>query len=178
VDVDEEVLDSSYHHGGSRGIWFPEQEDYGLKGDPKCKPKPKRCHSALVYARSRKGTMGDEYNSDWRRAERQQDTCAAIKHVLDDEGAGIGLLHAAVRDLVETNLPKTTEAAGALLAAREDAAARDQHEGARPRPGPAAAPTAASSPTWPPSATGWTSTSTGSLPGAIGVDPGRCLTAV
>ncbi len=52
------MLDSSYHHGASRGIWFPAQDDYKLKGDPKCKPKPRKCHSALVYVRSRKGTHG------------------------------------------------------------------------------------------------------------------------
>ena len=119
VDVDEEVLDSSYHHGGSRGIWFPEQADYKLKGDPKCKPRPRKCHSALVYARSRHGTMGDELNNDWRRAERQQDIVrAAVKQVLDQQGAGIGLLGTLlrVRDQIDTDLPKTVEAAGQLFA--------------------------------------------------------------
>jgi len=119
VDIDEEVLDSSYHHGASRGVWFPVQEDYKLKGDPKCKPKPRKCHSALVYARSRKGTMGGELNNDWRRAERQQDIVrAAVKQLIDERGAGVGLLGTLlrVRDLVETDLPKTTEAAGQLYA--------------------------------------------------------------
>jgi len=119
VDIEEEVLDSSYHHGASRGIWFPVKKAYKLKGDPKCKPKPRKCHSALVYARSRKGTMGGEFNNDWRRAERQQDIVkAAIGQVVDKQGAGVGLLGTLlrVRDLVETNLPKTTEAAGQLYA--------------------------------------------------------------
>ena len=65
LDIDEEVLDTSYHHGMPRaasGSRWP--GDYKLKGDPKCKPKPRKCHSALVYARSRHGTMGGEFNSD------------------------------------------------------------------------------------------------------------------
>ena len=122
VDVDEEVLDSSYHHGSSRGVWFPVATDYKLKGDPKCKPKPRKCHSALVYARSRHGTMGTGFNSDWRRAERQQDIVrAAVKQILEDRGAGIGLLGTLlrVRDLIETNIPKTAEAAGQLYALLE-----------------------------------------------------------
>lgn len=122
VDVEEEVLDTSYHHGSSRGVWFPVGDDYTLKGDPKCKPKPKKCHSALVYARSRHGTMGAEYNSDYRRAERQQDIVrSAIKAVLDDRGAGVALLGTLlrVRDLVETNIPKTVESAGQLYALLE-----------------------------------------------------------
>jgi anionic cell wall polymer biosynthesis LytR-Cps2A-Psr (LCP) family protein len=122
VDVEEEVLDTSYHHGSSRGVWFPVQDDYTLKGDPKCKPKPKKCHSALVYARSRHGTMGGEYNSDYRRAERQQDIVrSAIKAVIDDRGAGVALLGTLlrVRDLVETNIPKTVESAGQLYALLE-----------------------------------------------------------
>jgi anionic cell wall polymer biosynthesis LytR-Cps2A-Psr (LCP) family protein len=122
LDVDEEVLDSSYHHGSSRGVWFPVARDYKLKGDPKCKPKPRKCHSALVYARSRKGTMGGEFNSDWRRAERQQDIVrASIRQVVEQRGAGLGLLGTLlhVRDLIETDIPKTAEAAAQLFALLE-----------------------------------------------------------
>jgi len=119
VDVEQEVLDSSYHHGSSRGVWFPAQDDYKLRGDPKCKPKPRKCRSALVYARSRKGTMGGSYNSDYRRAERQQDMVrAAVKNIVDDGGAGLALLGTllSVRDKIDTNIPKTAEAAGQLYA--------------------------------------------------------------
>jgi anionic cell wall polymer biosynthesis LytR-Cps2A-Psr (LCP) family protein len=122
LDVDEEVLDSSYHHGSSRGVWFPVARDYQLKGDPKCKPKPRKCHSALVYARSRHGTMGGRFNSDWTRAERQQDIVrAAVRQVLEERGSGIALLGTLlrVRDLIETNIPKTAEAAGQLYALLE-----------------------------------------------------------
>lgn len=122
LDIDEEVLDSSYHHGSSRGVWFPVAQDYKLKGDPKCKPKPRKCHSALVYARSRKGTMGGEFNNDWRRAERQQDIVrAGIKQVVEERGAGLALLGTLlhVRDLIETDMPKTAEAAAQLFALLE-----------------------------------------------------------
>ncbi len=118
VDIENEVFDSSYHHHDTHGIWFPAQKDYKLKGDPHCKPKPKKCHSALVYARSRHGTYGDTFNSDWARAERQQDIVrAAVKDILDTEGAGIRLLGTLlrVRDKIDTNIPKTTEAAAQLF---------------------------------------------------------------
>jgi anionic cell wall polymer biosynthesis LytR-Cps2A-Psr (LCP) family protein len=116
LDVKEEVDDSSYHHHDSRGVWFPRQNDYRLRGDPKCRPKPKRCHSALVYARSRKGTMGSRFNSDYRRAKRQQDIVAAGVRQVVEAGSGLGLLGTAllVRDLVETDIPKTVEAAAQL----------------------------------------------------------------
>lgn len=119
VDIEEAVLDSSYHHGASRGVWFPARDGYKLRGDPKCKPKPRKCRSALVYARSRKGTMGKRFNNDFRRAERQQDIVrAAVKEVLTEDGAGIRLLGTLlkVRDKVDTNIPKTAAAAGQLYA--------------------------------------------------------------
>lgn len=118
VNVREAVLDTSYHHGRSRGVWFPEGKDYRLKGDPRCKPRPKKCRSALVYARSRHGTMGDRGNNDYRRAERQQDiVLAGVKRVVDDYGSGLPLLGLLLgaRQHVETNLPKTAEAAGQLF---------------------------------------------------------------
>lgn len=116
VDVREEVRDSSYHHRRSRGIYFPQRNGYKLKGDPACKPYPAPCRSALVYARSRHGTMGSEYNSDWKRAERQQDMVrAAVKDIID-AGPGIALVGRLlkVRDKIDTNIPKTVEAAAQL----------------------------------------------------------------
>ena len=122
VDIREEVRDSSYHHRNSRGIYFPRKKGYKLKGDPSCKPYPAKCHSALVYARSRKGTQGDEYNSDWKRAERQQEMVrAAVKQIIE-AGSGVELVGRLlkVRDKVDTNIPKTVEAAGQLYAIVED----------------------------------------------------------
>jgi anionic cell wall polymer biosynthesis LytR-Cps2A-Psr (LCP) family protein len=122
LDVDNEVVDSSYHHHNTRGIWFPEQKDYRLRGDPHCKPKPHKCRSALAYARSRHGTHGDTFNSDWARAARQQEIVrAAVKNV-EDKGAGIRLLGTLlnVRDKIDTNVPKTTEAAAQLYALLHD----------------------------------------------------------
>ena len=118
VDIEEAVLDSSFHHGSSRGVWFPSRKDYRLKGDPKCKPRPKKCRSALVYARSRKGTMGSRPNSDYTRSERQQTiVLEGVKRALERHGPGIallGLLHG-VRRHVETNVPMTPEAAAQLF---------------------------------------------------------------
>ena len=123
VDVEEAVLDTSYHHGASHGIWFPKGSDYRLKGDPKCKPKPRKCRSALVYARSRKGTMGNRANSDYTRSERQQQiVLEGVKRAVDHFGPGIallGLLHS-VRGHVETNIPKTPEAAAQLYGILKD----------------------------------------------------------
>lgn len=118
VDVREAVLDSSYHHHDSRGVWFPRQRDYQLRGDPKCRPKPKRCRSALVYARSRKGTMGERLNDDYRRSERQQALIRAVVRRLEQQGSGLRLLGTLllVRDLVETDMPKTPAAAAQLYA--------------------------------------------------------------
>ena len=122
VDIAEAVLDSSYHHGSSRGVWFPAEKDYRLKGDPKCKPRPRKCRSALVYARSRKGTMGRRANSDYARAERQQTiVLEGVKRAVDAIGPGIamlGLLHG-VRGHIETDMPMTPEAAAQLYAMLE-----------------------------------------------------------
>jgi len=129
IDIEEDVRDSSYHHRRSRGVYFPVKQDYRLKGDPACKPYPAKCHSALVYARSRKGTQGTQYNSDWKRAERQQDMVrAAVKNVIDD-GAGLELVGRLlrVRDKIDTNIPKTVEAAGQLYAIFKDMKLRRTH---------------------------------------------------
>lgn len=123
VEVAESVLDTSYHHGRSRGVWFPKSDNYKLLGNPKCKPKPKKCRSALVYARSRHGTSGGSFNSDYKRAARQQDMVrSAVKNLLEDDGAGIRLLGALlnVRDKIDTNIPKTVAAAGQLYALLQD----------------------------------------------------------
>ena len=129
IDIEEDVRDSSYHHRRSRGVYFPVKKDYRLKGDPACKPYPAKCHSALVYARSRKGTQGTQYNSDWKRAERQQDMVrAAVKNIIDD-GAGLELVGRLlrVRDKIDTNIPKTVEAAGQLYAIFKDMKLRRTH---------------------------------------------------
>jgi anionic cell wall polymer biosynthesis LytR-Cps2A-Psr (LCP) family protein len=123
IDIEEAVLDSSYHHRTSRGVWFPSQKGYRLKGDPQCKPRPRKCRSALVYARSRKGTMGSRANSDYTRNERQQTiVLEGVKRAVDAFGPGLallGLLHG-VRRHVETDLPMTPEAAAQLFAILAD----------------------------------------------------------
>lgn len=118
VNVREAVLDSSYHHGASFGVWFPTDSRYKLKGDPKCKPRPRKCRSALVYARSRKGTMGSRLNDDYRRAERQQQiVLAGVKRVVQDHGSGIALLGIlnGVSKYVRTDMPTSAKAAAQLF---------------------------------------------------------------
>jgi anionic cell wall polymer biosynthesis LytR-Cps2A-Psr (LCP) family protein len=116
VDVDAAVQDSSYRQRKSRGIWFPKSDDYRLRGDTDCRPKPHKCHSALAYARSRHGTVGKEFNTDYARAKRQQDIVASGIRKVTEGGSGLGFLGAMllVRDLVETDMPKTVEAAAQL----------------------------------------------------------------
>lgn len=119
VDIKEPVLDSSYHHGRSRGVWFPKQDGYKLRGDPQCKPRPKKCRSALVYARSRKGSHGRGANSDYTRSERQQQLIlAGVRQVIEEYGSGLQMLGLmmGVRKHIETNMPTTSEAAGQLFA--------------------------------------------------------------
>ena len=75
-----------------------------------------------MWTRSRKGTQGDSYNSDWKRAERQQELVrAAVKQVIA-EGSGVELVGRLlkVRDKNDTNIPKTVEAAGQLYAMVKD----------------------------------------------------------
>ena len=166
IDIDEAVLDSSYRHGSSHGVWFPEEKGYRLRGDPKCKPKPRKCRSALVYARSRKGTMGSRPNDDYRRSERQQMiVLQGVKRALERHGPGItllGLLHG-VRGHLETNVPMTPEAAAQLFGDPQGRAPpTQQHEGARTlRRGPRPRPASPSDPISEPSATGWTGRSIG-----------------
>ena len=119
----------------SRGVWFPAQNDYRLKGDPKCKPRPRKCRSALVYARSRKGTMGTRAEQRLHAApsasRRSSSRASSAPSTRSAPGiALLGLLHG-VREHVETELPMTPEAAAqlfAILAGRAPAA--QQHEGA------------------------------------------------
>jgi LCP family protein required for cell wall assembly len=118
VDVREAVLDSRYHHGPSFGVWFPKASRYKLKGNPQCKPRPRKCRSALVYARSRKGTMGSRFNDDYRRSERQQQiVLAGVKRALEDHGSGMALLGllGGVRKYLVTDMPTTPEAAAQLF---------------------------------------------------------------
>ena len=76
MDIKEAVIDD-YLKGG---LYFPKANDYFLgdgKAQTNCHPKPFRCHSALLYARSRHGTQGNGANSDYSRARRQMDLIMA-----------------------------------------------------------------------------------------------------
>jgi anionic cell wall polymer biosynthesis LytR-Cps2A-Psr (LCP) family protein len=95
--------------GGSRGIYFPVASRYKLEGNPPCSPYPFRCRSALVYARSRKGTVGSTRNGGDKRAVRhQQLTVSAISRVIA-RGADADLvsLLAASNGRIWTSMPRT-----------------------------------------------------------------------
>ena len=92
VDVPGPIVDTSY---GRHGLFFPLATDYRLKGNPRCKPKPSRCRSTLAYVRSRSGREGSRYNSDFRRAYRQQDVVLQTARRVRERGTG-----AALTDLV------------------------------------------------------------------------------
>jgi LCP family protein required for cell wall assembly len=117
VNVRRAVLDPSYRSGRSFGVHFPRQARYRLEGDPGCRPYPRKCRSALAYARSRKGTEGSGYNSDYQRAARQQDIIlAGVRRALERQGAGLVLLTllTRVRRHAETSFPASPAAAAQL----------------------------------------------------------------
>lgn len=64
VDIPAAINDPYYRK--THGVYFPVATKYRLKGNPPCADKPARCHSALAYARSRKGTVGTGSNGDSR----------------------------------------------------------------------------------------------------------------
>lgn len=113
VDVRGPIIDGGY---GKRGIFFPDRVDYNLKGRDRCGPRPDKCRSSLVYARSRGGTQAGRTNSDFRRAIRQQDLVFAAAQRVRDRGTGapLGFLLRGIQDRIYTNVPKTSAAALAI----------------------------------------------------------------
>ena len=75
----------------------------------RCGQKPKQCHNALLYARSRYGTEGGRTNNDFRRLRRQQEIVFyAIRRVINrGRGPALAGLLTSARGRVYTNLPKT-----------------------------------------------------------------------
>ena len=109
MDIKEAVVDN-YLKGG---LYFPKANNYFLgdgKAQTNCHPKPFKCHSALLYARSRHGTQGNGANSDYSRARRQMDLIMAAAGKAHSRGNGSNLkeLVDIIRDHVWSNLPKTT----------------------------------------------------------------------
>ena len=113
-----------YHYRANRRkIYVPASSDYQMNGGGNCGPKPKKCRSALRYARSRYGTEGGTANSDFRRVRRQQQIVFyAIRRVLS-RGSGSNLMDllASAKGRIFTNLPKTTSGALTLYSAAQGA---------------------------------------------------------
>lgn len=113
-----------YHYKAKhRKIWVPASSDYQMNGGGNCGPKPKKCRSALRYARSRYGTEGGTANSDYRRVRRQQQIVFyTIRRVLArGNGANLMDLLSAAKGRIYTNLPKSASGALALYAVAKDA---------------------------------------------------------
>ena len=80
----------------------------------------KPCHNALIYARSRKGTVGDGFNSDFARSRRQQElVMAAADRAINARTSATEHARDAARSSaarsVWTDLPQTVEAAQELM---------------------------------------------------------------
>ncbi|MEA2621193.1 MAG: polyisoprenyl-teichoic acid--peptidoglycan teichoic acid transferase [Chloroflexota bacterium] len=98
-----------------KGVFFPVSGSWALQGNPVCKPYPKKCHSALAYARSRHGTVGNKYNNDFRRSLRQQSLAVAGAGKIVSRGQGqLSDLVSAAQGRVYTDLPRTLGAATQL----------------------------------------------------------------
>lgn len=108
VDVPGPIIDS-YLKGG---LYFPKANDYQLddfKKHKNCHDYPSKCHSALLYARSRHGSQAGGANSDFTRARRQMDMimAAGAKVVARGWHNNLSNLAAYIHDAVWSNLPKT-----------------------------------------------------------------------
>lgn len=124
LDIRDAIIDPYYHSGRFHGIHFPARRDYRLQGNPECRPYPRKCRSALAYARSRKGTEGDRPNNDYRRVARHpRIVMAAVGRVVEDHGAGLALalLMWRLRQHVATSLPATPAAVAQLYDLLKDA---------------------------------------------------------
>jgi anionic cell wall polymer biosynthesis LytR-Cps2A-Psr (LCP) family protein len=132
VQITKAITDNYYKSPGTpsnvRGAYFPVSDSYHLKGGSPCYPKPNLCHNALIYARSRHGTVGSGYNSDFERARRQQGLVFAGTNKIVANGTdSLPALVTRVKGRVWTDLPRTLGAAtqlynlvsGATLASRD-----------------------------------------------------------
>ena len=120
VQIPDPITDPTFHRSGA---YFPTSDDYKLGVMKRCS-LDKPCHNPLVYVRSRKGTVGDGFNSDFSRARRQQEVVMAtasrlvnggftLDHLSHLMGGSIGLLW--------TDMPRTMDVALELLSLADGA---------------------------------------------------------
>jgi anionic cell wall polymer biosynthesis LytR-Cps2A-Psr (LCP) family protein len=119
VRITQAVTDGFYKSPGTpqgvRGAYFPVSDSYHLNGGGSCYPKPKRCHNALIYARSRHGTSGSGVNSDFARARRQHGLVMAGANKIVANGVdSLPALVDRVKGRIWTDLPRTLGAATQL----------------------------------------------------------------
>lgn len=122
MNIPDTLIDYHYH-ASRRKIYVPRSTNYQMNGGGNCGVKPKKCRSALRYARSRYGTEGGTANSDYRRVRRQQQIVFyAIRRVLArGNGSNLMNLLSASKGRIYTNLPKTASGARALYSAASGA---------------------------------------------------------
>jgi LCP family protein required for cell wall assembly len=117
VEIKKAITDTFLRTPGTtvRGAYFPVDSSYHLKGKALCGQKPKHCHNALMYVRSRHGTVGTGYNSDFARARRQHPfVVAAADKIVANGTSGLPGLVSSVQGRIWTNLPRTLSAATQL----------------------------------------------------------------
>ncbi len=117
VSITQSIRDSYYQapgeHKGVKGVYFPVSANWHLDGTVKCQPYPFKCHNGLAYARSRHGTVGTGYNSDFARGRRQQLLVKAGADKVVQLGTGdlqqlVGWVQA---PRMYTDLPRTLDSA-------------------------------------------------------------------
>ncbi len=126
VDIPASIVDPYYQDSGTPpfGIRFSAATDRLVKGASatRCSGTINNCKRAIVYVRSRKGTVGSARNSDYQRARRQQALIFSAIGKVTSGGADLETLRSGSISHITTDMPRT--AADALWL-------RDQLTGAR-----------------------------------------------
>ena len=123
VDIDEAVLDSSYHHGASHGIWFPKGVGLPAQGRPQVQAEAAQvplCARLRAIAQRHDGEPAEQrLHARGAPAADRPRGCQACRRPLRSR-------HRAPRPAprrgghVETNIPKTPEAAAQLYGILKD----------------------------------------------------------
>jgi anionic cell wall polymer biosynthesis LytR-Cps2A-Psr (LCP) family protein len=122
VSIPNAIRDSYYQapgeNHGVKGVYFPKSTTtlWHLTGTAKCQPYPAKCHNGLAYARSRHGSVGTQYNSDFQRARRQQFLVKAGADRVVQLGTGnlSSLVTWVQEPRLYTDMPRTLDAANQM----------------------------------------------------------------
>lgn len=123
VDNAETVRDPGFRGTGAS---FPASDRYRLNGLKRC-TLPDPCRNPLIYVRSRKGTVGDAFNSDFARARRAPQVVLGAARRLVSGGfsrADLSAFEKASHGRIWTDMPRSVDLALELLALAEGAELR------------------------------------------------------